>query len=171
MFHIHITTLINFFTVASLTFVLSGCTDGGSLRTSSSIIGEGWAAPPEPYDPPALYCYSTLGAPDCHAVPLANAQTRVKGSYAGPQALPLENKDDQNIDVETVAVSDPMESTMVYQNHTTACQTPIATHFKERSVTKTHIHSHPQQTINLHHHNSRKHKTVVKQPLLPVQRQ
>jgi hypothetical protein len=52
--------------------------------TFDQILSAGWL---NDDDPPALkdpvYCYDTIGAPDCHAVPLAREGGRLRG-FEGP---------------------------------------------------------------------------------------
>ncbi len=64
---------------------LGGCRNGESFKSTEGILGQGWATPPEPYDPEPLYCYKTIGNVDCHRMPLQNGDSRLQGSYEGPK--------------------------------------------------------------------------------------
>ncbi len=73
---------------------LTGCTSGGSLKSSRTIIGSGWAAPPEPYTPPEpLYCYKTLGDIECHRTQLSTmgSEPRLTGSHPESPQLDQDN--------------------------------------------------------------------------------
>jgi hypothetical protein len=70
--------------VFSLVLLITGCTNGESYKTSSAIIGNGWASPPDPFAPPELYCYRTLGSVDCHKHPLKDGESRLQGYYPPP---------------------------------------------------------------------------------------
>jgi hypothetical protein len=67
--------------------ILAGCSnpweeykpDFNRLLTGSWLYDED-----EPRPAPVVYCYQTIGAADCHAVPLVGEGGRLQG-YEGPQ--------------------------------------------------------------------------------------
>jgi hypothetical protein len=67
-----------------LVALAAGCGNGERFKTSTAIVGNGWAAPPPPYDPEPLYCYKTLGNVDCHRMPIKDGEPRLQGYYSGP---------------------------------------------------------------------------------------
>jgi len=65
--------------------VLSGCTNpfAGDAPTFDEILVAGWLEDKTPAVIVPLYCYDTIGAPDCHAAPVPGKGGRLRG-YEGP---------------------------------------------------------------------------------------
>ena len=76
------------------TLLLSACTNpfADVAPSFDEILSAGWLdsdEAPAPVVP--VYCYDTIGAPDCHANPLAGVGGRLRG-YEGPApVIPIEN--------------------------------------------------------------------------------
>lgn len=68
---------------------LQGC-EGGTFLTTRGIIAEGWAEPPEPYEPEPVYCYKTLAGKDCFRKPLKGQENRLVGSYGEKKVVEAE---------------------------------------------------------------------------------
>jgi len=69
---------------------LQGCA-GGTFLTTRGIIAEGWAEPPEPYEPEPVYCYKTLSGKDCFRKPLKGQENRLVGFY--DEKKPIETEE------------------------------------------------------------------------------
>lgn len=78
---------IKWLLVAAAVF-LSACTNpfAEDAPTFSEILSAGWLEDDddEPLPLVPLYCYDTIGAPDCHAAPLIEEGGRLRG-YEGPK--------------------------------------------------------------------------------------
>ncbi|MEH6755600.1 MAG: hypothetical protein V7788_15720 [Alphaproteobacteria bacterium] len=66
--------------------ILAACANpfGDNAPSFEEILSAGWLGAEDkrvPVDP--VYCYVTIGAPDCHAEPLAGEGGRLRG-YEGP---------------------------------------------------------------------------------------
>jgi hypothetical protein len=51
--------------------------------TFDDILSAGWLEEDQPQPVTPLYCYDTIGAPDCHAEPIVGEGGRLRG-YEGP---------------------------------------------------------------------------------------
>jgi hypothetical protein len=65
--------------------VLSGCTNPfvGDAPTFDEILAAGWLEDKTSAVIVPLYCYDTIGAPDCDAAPVPGESGRLRG-YEGP---------------------------------------------------------------------------------------
>lgn len=62
--------------------LLAGC-----ARTEGETLARDWIRPDVQAARAPLYCYATLGRPDCHAFPIAEEDGRLKGYYGPSPAL------------------------------------------------------------------------------------
>lgn len=64
---------------------LSACTNpfADDAPTFDEILAAGWLEDDTPTAVVPLYCYDTIGAPDCHAAPVPGEGGRLRG-YEGP---------------------------------------------------------------------------------------
>lgn len=58
----------------------------GCARTEGETLARDWIKPDLQTARAPLYCYSTIGRPDCHANPIAEEEGRLKGYY-GPSPM------------------------------------------------------------------------------------
>lgn len=70
--------------VCGVTCLVQGCFSGNSVLTTRGIIADGWAQPAEVSNPPAVYCYSTIGQRNCYPTPQPEQEGRLVGFYAPP---------------------------------------------------------------------------------------
>ncbi len=59
---------------------LTGCERYNNER-AKLILSKGWVGPTQRMDPPPLYCYKTIGYPDCYPEPLPGQQLRLISAY------------------------------------------------------------------------------------------
>lgn len=65
----------------SLIFVgLTGCERYNNER-AKLILSKGWVGPTQRMDPPPLYCYQTIGYPECYSEPLPGQGPRLISAY------------------------------------------------------------------------------------------
>lgn len=71
--------------VLGAAILLSACSNpfAGDAPSFNDILSAGWLDDDEPQPVTPLYCYETIGAPDCHAKPLVGEGGRLQG-YEGP---------------------------------------------------------------------------------------
>lgn len=64
---------------------LAGCTNpfADDAPTFREILAAGWLEDETPPEVVPVYCYDTIGAPDCHAAPVPGEGGRLRG-YEGP---------------------------------------------------------------------------------------
>jgi len=73
--------------------LLSACTNpfSGDAPSFNQILSAGWLGDDTPAPEVPVYCYNTIGAPDCHAMPLAGEGSRLRGFEGPAPAVRVEN--------------------------------------------------------------------------------
>lgn len=67
---------------------LTGCERYNNER-AKLILSKGWVGPTQRMDPPPLYCYQTIGYPDCYQAPLPGQQSRLISAYLPKPPEPI----------------------------------------------------------------------------------
>ncbi len=78
--------------LALATLTMTAC--GAMQKTDSELTARGWAERGEKRqaDPAAIWCYRTLGRPDCSTTPLPDQAYRlIEDGVQPPPAAPIEN--------------------------------------------------------------------------------
>lgn len=65
-----------------LLLTLAACESPGNGE--ARILARDWLRAEIRPNPAPLYCYGTLGRPDCHEAPIPQEQNRLKGYYGPP---------------------------------------------------------------------------------------